>query len=98
MVRQLIGSTVELSIGQLLVLKNHRSRIRRFARLLLEELMNTSILPVVGVSIVPFKQQLMSFGVSQEWQSRKTLIGICNNALQQSLKMPRHPSNRGGVK
>jgi hypothetical protein len=59
MVRQLIGSAVQLTVTQFLVLENHCGRFWRSAYLLLEELMNTSMPRVFRVSIVPFNKQAL---------------------------------------
>src|SRR5437899_12543199 len=97
MVRELIGSPIQLTIGKTLILKNYRCRVRRSLHLRLEEMMNTLITWVVRLGRIPFHQELAAFGWAEQRQPRQMLIGIEDDALQQSLKMLRHAVNGAGA-
>ena len=44
---------------------------------------------------VPLHQQLPPLGFGQQRQVREALLGVSDDGLQQGLKIPQHPGNRG---
>ena len=60
--RQLICSGVELPIGQLLVVKHDCDMIGSALDLNLKQMMDTPILGVFFLGLVPVNQQLLPFG------------------------------------
>ncbi len=95
---QLIGAAVQLSIRQLLIFKHYRYRVRGSRDLRLKQLMDTEILRMPGLSIVPLHQQLVLLCFADERQVRKILIGIRHRGFQQDLKVLQHPRDRSSIK
>ena len=78
---QLIGPHVQLVIGELLILEDHRYRLRRPLHLRLKELMNTPLLRILGVGGIPFYQQLVALSLRQERQGGNRLGRIGHDPL-----------------
>jgi hypothetical protein len=58
--RQLIGASVELSIGQLLIVEDDGDVVRRALDLLFEQLVDEPVLRIIGLGIVELDQQLLA--------------------------------------
>ena len=56
---ELVGTTVQFSIGELLVFKDHGDGVRSFLNLSFEQLMGAPVLGVIGLGVVPLDQELM---------------------------------------
>ena len=58
MMRELIGSPVQISVGQLLVFKADRNRVGSQLGLLLEQLLQTRVLSIGFVCLIPLDEKL----------------------------------------
>ena len=95
--RQAVRPRVQLAIGQLRPFENQRHPLRRARRLILEQLMQKTVLRIVDRRVVPFHQQTMSLRRLEQVQFTQPAIGIGDDPFQQDAKMPTHPLDRGRV-
>src|SRR5436305_11727352 len=82
-----MGSSVQFSICECLVLKDKRHRIRGALYLLLTELMDTSILRVARLGRVPVHQQLLALRICEQWQFRQRQVWVVPNAFEQGRQV-----------
>ena len=94
MMRQPIGSLVQLAIGELRAFVDQRDSLGRSRRLLLEQLVHELVLRIVRRRVVPLHQQTMALRRLQHVQFADATIGIARYAFQQRAIMPRHPIDR----
>ena len=80
-VRELVGARVELPVGELLVLEDHRDRVGRALDLLLEQLVDAPIPRILCCRVVPLEEQLVPLRLAQQRQLGEALIGICRRCL-----------------
>ena len=66
--------------------------------LLLKQLMNTLILRVISLRLVPLHQNLMLLGFGKHRQVRYSLLWIGNDPFKQNLEVPQKSRNRRFVK
>src|ERR1041385_5009737 len=90
MMCQLVGTSVQLSITERLSLEDECDSLRSALDLLLDGLMQAEG-GNVGLSGIPFHQNLMPLVLSQQRQLREPLRRIGDNRLQQCLEGPQHP-------
>src|ERR1043165_1280702 len=86
-VRELVCAAIQLVIGQLLILKDQRRRLRRARDLFLKQFVNASVESVIGARVVPLDQHLLLFLCIDHRQQGQTLIGLRRNAFEQAAKM-----------
>ena len=65
-VRQPVGPRVQLAVGQLLILKDHRHGFRRPPHLRLEQLVNATVRRISPHRVVPLHQHLMPLVFRQQ--------------------------------
>ena len=94
---QAIGAGVELRVGQLLFFELDGHAVRRPLDLVLEHLVEAPVFAVIGLGVVEFDQELSAFGSGQNVQIADRCGRIADDALQQRMKMTRHPGDGGGV-
>ena len=58
MMRELIGSPVQISVGQLLVFKAHSNRVGPQLNLRLEQLMQAHVLCIIFLRLIPLDENL----------------------------------------
>src|SRR5436305_5101631 len=82
-----MGSSVQFSICECLVLKDKRHRIRGALYLLLNELMDTAILRVARLGRVPVHQQLLALRICEQWQFRQRQVWVVHHAFEQGRQV-----------
>ena len=95
--RHLIGSLVQLTVGQFCIIEGQRHRMRCLPSLGLKQRVNALIRWIVDSGTIPLDHHLMPFGLGQVRQVGDPLIGIGNDALEQNQEMIHHAGNCGGV-
>ena len=95
---QLIGTSVELSIGEFLSLKHDGHAVRRPLDLFLKQLVEALVFGIIGPGIVEPDQQLLALRTGQDFQIADRDGRIANDTFQQRVKMSRHPGDGGGIK
>ena len=95
---QLIGASVELSVGQLLSLKHDGHAVRRPLDLFLKQLVEALVFGVIGLGIVELDQELLAFSIGQNFQITDRGGRIADDTFQQRLKVSRHPGDGGRIK
>ena len=83
----MIGASVQLPVGQLLILKYDGDALRRARGLLFEQLMDARVLRVIARCLVEFDQQVVSFGVAQNLQLADLGLRVVHRARAQFLKL-----------
>src|SRR5262245_45273294 len=96
--RHLIGATVKLAVSQLPVLKDNRKGIGISLYLYLKQFMNTFVVRVSFLRIVPLQQELLLFNLGQHCQLGNALFGVCDNAFQEVTQMTNESRDRVGIK
>ena len=97
---QLIRTAVEFAICQAFFVPrpkrftDHGNRIGCAVGLGIKQLMDTTIVGIPSASVIPLHQELVMLGIGENGQLGNRLIGMCNNALKQCFKMPRHTHDR----
>ena len=94
---QLVGTAIELAIGQLLRIAHEGDGVRRSLDLRLEELINADIPRRLDRGAVPLHELPPPLGFAQQGQVRNALLGIGDDGVQQGAKMPRHPGDGVGL-
>ena len=90
MVGQLIGTGIELTIGQHGFAKNHCGGLRLLCRLLFNPCGDTGILDIGKFGCVPFDQQLLALSRRQQRQRVDRLQRMGHNGVEQGLEMADH--------
>ena len=96
MMRQLIGTPVELAIGEALILVHHRDGVWRLGRLLGEQLRQGGGHSRTG-GVVPVVQDGDALRGRQDIQAPDRAIGIGNRCLQQTNQPPDERLDGGAV-
>src|ERR1039457_4660225 len=86
-IRELIGASLELSVGQTAVLKNDRDILRRMPGALREKFVDTLIFKVVGPRVVELDQQLAVLIGAYDIQIRDWRFRICADTFEQSPEL-----------
>ena len=94
---ELVGADVEFPVGQSLIFKHHRHRLRRALHLLFEQLVDTFVPWIFPLRPVPFYQDLLPLGVAQQRRLRNLTIGLRQQGLQQRLEVTGHLLDRGTI-
>ena len=81
---------IELSIGDLLVLKFHRDDFWCSHHLVFEQIVNAFVFRIVGFGVVPFDQNLTSLSIPQNGQGGDELVWFGHDGFEERLIMPRH--------
>src|SRR6516164_4171490 len=85
---QLIRSTVQGRIGELIILKRYSYSIGCKLCLIFEPAMDGAGIAKVSLGLIPFEQQLIPFGRGQQLKLGNPLVRVGNNCLEQRLEMP----------
>src|SRR5208337_5085873 len=89
-IRELIGASVQLTVGQTAVLKNERDTLGLLPGPFREKFMDTLAFSVIGPPIVELDQQLAPLIGANDIQICDWRFRICADALQQSPELLRH--------
>ena len=82
MMGQLIGTSVELSVGQVRSFERDGDLVGRAFGLLLEQLMETFVSRIPGLSIIELDQELLSLRSAQNLQFADRGFRIVGNTFQ----------------
>src|SRR5579859_5965751 len=86
----MIGLTVEFSIGERSLLKDHSNGIGSLFHLALNELVHTQILWIVRLCGIPLYQQLFSLSLCEQGQIRQACLWVLHNSLKEGLEVCEH--------
>src|ERR1044072_1338207 len=81
--REPVRSLVQFGISDLLIFEYQRDCIGRALHLRFEKLVQTNLLVVICVRVIPLNQQLPTFAFIQQQQLSQTLLVINNNRIEQ---------------
>ena len=94
---ELVGADVEFPVGQSLIFKHHRHRLRRALHLLLEQLVDTLVPWIFPLRPVPFYQDLLSLRRREQRNFRHAQGGIRYDAFQDHAPVIQHPLHAVGL-
>ena len=93
MIGQTVRTRIQLRVGEFLVQKSDRDRIRFPLDLRLEKVMSAQIARVLFTSVVPLLQYLFSLGGGEQRQVEERAVWIDYNFPQEVLKMLQEARN-----
>src|SRR4030095_15267067 len=76
----------------------HSDSVWGSLRLLFKQLVDALVFRIIGYGIVPFDQNLMTFGVRDDRQRSDGLFGIGDDGFEQSLKVSCYPFDPVAIK
>ena len=94
----LIGTAIQLTVGEVRVLTQYRHGLRDLGRLGFKQLVQTLVLRIVPSRGVPRYHQALLFIHGQQRQAREGGLGMRHDALQQGLEMSAHPGHGCRIK
>ncbi len=97
MMGETIGTAVQFTIAERLILKHHGGDIGRMCRLSLEPLMDQGVLREVYLDGIEASQQLLPLRCRQYRQIRNSLCRISRHRLQHIFQIADHAFNGCGV-
>ena len=86
MMRQLVCLGVQLGVAQMRVLEDRRDGVRRAPGLLLEQLMQKTILRIIRRCRVPLDKHFPALGRADERRNLVAFIDVCNHCLKRQDK------------
>src|SRR5579864_77691 len=86
----LIGTLVQFSISELLILVHQSDGIGVLLHLFLKQCMNAASLRVGGLCLVPLYNLLVEFAPAQKWERDEALFDVAHHALKDELEMSEH--------
>src|SRR5215467_11656923 len=95
---QSICSAVEFSERDYFIFEHDRCCFWCLLHLQLDQVMNASVFGILALRIVPFNQQLMPFGLSEQWKVTQLLFRIGDNACQKRAQVVLYTGNCRGIK
>src|SRR4029450_8962510 len=93
MMSELVGTVVQLPVGQLLIFECDCYALWGSFHLRLKQFMDTRFAGVIRGRLVPLDQQLMALGGIQQQQLPKFLVWVDGHSLEQRPHLINYPSS-----
>ena len=92
--RELVRATVQLAIGQRLLLEDHGDLIGRASGLRFDQLVQTEFLPGIRrTCVIPIHHQLLTLSIGEDRQGRNVLVRLLGDRFQKSFEMSTQAAN-----
>src|SRR5690348_1543562 len=91
---QPIRPRVQLGVSQRFLVITHGRRVRAALDLRFKQLVETLAGRVIPLRLVPFKDQTVTFRLSEQWQLQQRLVRVSGSVLEQRYKVSAEAADR----